>query len=119
VLVRARSLWQGGSSPGICDLLRTLPLKSPLTALQKHPDQWPKGFALFAEPIFHPGRHLGIVLLRHGHRRPFDAALAPQHGHRGKVLMSARIKWARMVAIEFGMWRSGRAGGASGSIIIG
>jgi hypothetical protein len=43
------------------------------------------------------------VDLRHGRRRPFDAALAPQHGHRGKVLMSARIKRARMVAIEFGM----------------
>jgi hypothetical protein len=60
-----------------------------------------------------------IFLLRHGRRRLFDAALAPQHGHRGKVLMSSRIKWARMVAIEFGMWRSGRAGGASGSINFG
>jgi hypothetical protein len=62
---------------------------------------------------------VGLILLRHGRRRLFDAALAPQHGHRGKVLMSSRIKWARMVAIEFGMWRSGRAGGASGSIIFG
>jgi hypothetical protein len=40
-------------------------------------------------------------------------------GHRGKVLMSARINRARMVAIEFGTWRSSRAGGASGSIIVG
>jgi hypothetical protein len=29
--------------------------------------------------------------------------MAPQHGHRGKVLISARIKRTRMVAIEFGM----------------
>jgi hypothetical protein len=27
---------------------------------------------------------------------------------RGKVLMSARIRRARMVAIELAMWRSGR-----------
>ena len=45
--------------------------------------------------------------------------MAPQHGHRGKVLMRARINRSRMVAIEFGMWRSGREGGASGSIIVG
>jgi hypothetical protein len=35
--------------------------------------------------------------------RPFDVALAPQQGHRGKVLTSARIRRARMVAIELGM----------------
>jgi hypothetical protein len=29
--------------------------------------------------------------------------MVPQQGHRGKVLMSVRIKRARMVAIEFGM----------------
>ncbi len=47
------------------------------------------------------------------------AALAPQQGHRGRVLMSALIKRRRMVAIEFAMWRSGRKGGSSGSITVG
>ena len=42
--------------------------------------------------------------------RLYVAALAPQQGHRGRVLMSALIKRTRMVAIEFGMWRSGRKG---------
>jgi hypothetical protein len=60
-----------------------------------------------------------LILLRHDLRRLFDGAPAPQQGHLGKVLMSARINRVRMVAIEFGMWRSGRAGGASGSIILG
>jgi hypothetical protein len=46
-------------------------------------------------------------------------AVAPQHGHRGKALASARIKRVRMVAIEFGTWRSGRKGGSSGSITFG
>jgi hypothetical protein len=48
-----------------------------------------------------------------------DAATAPQHGHRSRVLTSAHIKRARMVAIEFGMCRSGRKGGSSGSVIVG
>jgi hypothetical protein len=38
-----------------------------------------------------------------GFRRRFDAAMAPQQGHRGKVLTSALIRRARTVAIEFGM----------------
>jgi hypothetical protein len=33
--------------------------------------------------------------------------------------MSALIKRKRMVAIEFGMWRSGRKGGSPGSITVG
>jgi hypothetical protein len=41
-------------------------------------------------------------LLRHNFVRLYFAALAPQQGHRGKVLMSALIKRTRMVAIEFG-----------------
>jgi len=86
------------------------------------------GFGGLAEGVTHRPSHpqgktmvgyATLILLRHGRCRPFDTALAPQHGHRGKVFMSSRIKWARMVAIEFGMWRSGRAGGASGSIIVG
>jgi len=51
--------------------------------------------------------------------RLYVAALAPQQGHRGRVLMSALIKRTRMVAIEFGMWRSGRKGGSPGSITAG
>jgi hypothetical protein len=41
---------------------------------------------------------------------------AAQHGHRGKCLTRARTSRRRMVAIEFGMCRSGRSGGASGSV---
>ena len=47
------------------------------------------------------------------------AAFAPQQGHRGRVFASAVIKRARIVAIEFGKWRSGRKGGSSGSITVG
>jgi hypothetical protein len=43
----------------------------------------------------------------------------PQHGHRGKVLTMASAKRIRIVAIEFGMWRSGRNGGSSGLITLG
>jgi hypothetical protein len=44
---------------------------------------------------------------------------AHQQGHRGMVLTSALIRRARMVAIELGMWRSGRKGGCSGSTTFG
>ncbi len=79
-------------------------------------------FLFYAQPIQGNGvtkLYCRLILLRHGRRRPFNAALAPQHGHCGKVLMSARINRARMVATEFGMWRSSRVGGASGSIVVG
>ena len=39
-----------------------------------------------------------------------------QQGHRESVLTSATINRRRTVAIEFGIWRSGRKGGTSGSI---
>ena len=42
-----------------------------------------------------------------------------QHGHRGKRLTIASISLWRMVAIEFGMWRSGRKGGSPGSVTVG
>ena len=51
--------------------------------------------------------------------RRFVVALLPQQGHRGRFLMSALINRTRTVAIEFGMWRSGRKGGSSGSITLG
>ena len=50
--------------------------------------------------------------------RLYLAVFVPQQGHRSKVLMIALIKRMRMVAIEFGMWRSGRKGGSPGSIIV-
>jgi hypothetical protein len=52
-------------------------------------------------------------------RRLCRAAFAPQQGQRGKFFTSALINRTRMVAIEFGMWRSGRKGGSSGSIMVG
>src|SRR5205814_7801933 len=51
--------------------------------------------------------------------RLYVAGLAPQQGHRGRIPMSALINRTRTVAIEFGMWRSGRKGGSSGSITFG
>lgn len=38
-----------------------------------------------------------------------------QHGHRSSVLARATVSLRRMVAMELGMWRSGRIGGAVGS----
>jgi hypothetical protein len=73
--------------------------------------------------IVHVGRNLMSkhrrLLLHHKFRRLCLEALLPQQGHRGRVLMSALIKRKRMVAIEFGMWRSGRKGGSPGSITVG
>src|SRR6267378_8113238 len=40
--------------------------------------------------------------------RLYVAGLVPQQGHRGRVLISTLINRTRTVAIEFGMWRSGR-----------
>ena len=60
-----------------------------------------------------------LVVLRHNFCRLYVAALLPQQGHRGRVLMSALIRRMRMVAIEFAMWRSGRKGGSSGSVTFG
>ena len=51
--------------------------------------------------------------------RTCPARGAPQHGQRGKRLMIAAMSLRRMVAIEFGMCRSGRKGGSSGSITVG
>ena len=63
--------------------------------------------------------YLGALRRWHEAGFAFDAAAVPQHGHRGRVLTSAWIRRTRMVAIEFGMWRSGRAGRSSRSIIVG
>src|SRR3954447_2518606 len=42
-----------------------------------------------------PADEIILVLLRHEFRRPLAAAMVPQQGHRGKVLMSARISRTR------------------------
>src|ERR1700730_14605539 len=61
-----------------------------------------------------------LVLLHHKTlRRVFLGIGVAQHGHRDRVATSATIRCRRMVAIEFGMWRSGRNGGASGSVTVG
>jgi hypothetical protein len=61
-----------------------------------------------------------VVLLPHDFlRRDGFATTALQHGHCGRLLTSAPISRRRMVAIEFGMCRSGRSGGSSGSVTVG
>jgi len=60
-----------------------------------------------------------IVLLRHKLRRERVKFLAAQHGHRDRMATSLTISCRRSVAMEFGTWRSGRSGGASGSVTLG
>src|SRR6266851_2894807 len=60
---------------------------------------------------------LGQAVLRHAVRRSVFAR--PQQGQRGRRLASAAAIRRRIVAIELGTCRSGRSGGASGSIIFG
>src|SRR6266496_3754104 len=63
---------------------------------------------------------IDLVLLCHKFfcrdRLPIGAA---QHGHRDRVVASAKINLLRIVAIEFGTWRSVRSGGASRSVTVG
>ena len=56
---------------------------------------------------------LGLVLLCHKFWCPFRAA---QHGQRESVVARAATNLRRIVAIEFGTWRSGRNGGSSGLV---
>src|SRR5260221_12024490 len=60
-----------------------------------------------------------LVLLRYKLLRARFRAVPPQHGHRGNRLTIAAMSLRRMVAIEFGMRRSGRKGGSSGSVTVG
>src|SRR3954449_8281351 len=64
---------------------------------------------------------------QHGHRsrlwaratvslRRMVAKWVAQHGHRSRLWARATVSLRRMVAIEFGTCRSGRIGGAAGSI---
>src|SRR5260221_8550273 len=61
-----------------------------------------------------------LVLLRYKFlRERCPAAAPPQHGQRDKRPTIAMMSLRRMVAIEFGMCRSGRKGGSSGSVTVG
>ena len=61
-----------------------------------------------------------LVLLRHNFRRLPCAEIGPtQQGHRDSVATRATINLRRIVAMEFGTWRSGRNGGPSGPISFG
>ena len=62
---------------------------------------------------------MALVLLRYKLLRARCGAAPPQHGQRGKRLTIAAMSLRRMVAIEFGMCRSGRKGGSSGSVTVG
>ena len=63
---------------------------------------------------------IAIILLRHKRLGlEYLRFVAAQHGHRGRPLTRAMISLWRMVAMEFGMCRSGRNGGSSGSITVG
>src|SRR3954466_8478665 len=58
-----------------------------------------------------------LLLLRH--EREWCGGLrkwVAQHGHRSRLRARATVSLRRMVAIEFGTCRSGRIGGAAGSI---
>ena len=57
--------------------------------------------------------YIGLVLLCHKFRCLFRAA---QHGQRESVVARAATNLRRIVAIEFGTWRSGRNGGSSGLV---
>ena len=63
----------------------------------------------------HEGQPAGcpLVLLCHKFWCPFRAA---QHGQRESVVARAATNLRRIVAIEFGTWRSGRNGGSSGLV---
>ena len=54
-----------------------------------------------------------LVLLCHKFRYLFRAA---QHGQRDSIVARATTNRRRIVAIEFGTWRSGRNGGCSGLV---
>lgn len=61
-----------------------------------------------------------IFLLRHNFlRRTCLSIGVAQQGHRDKVATTATINLLRIVAIEFGTWRSVLSGGASGSVTVG
>jgi hypothetical protein len=56
-----------------------------------------------------------LVLLCHKFRYLFRPA---QHGQRNSIVARATTSLRRIVAIEFGNWRSGRNGGSSGLVTL-
>jgi hypothetical protein len=60
-----------------------------------------------------------LVLLHHKSHLRYFANGVVQQGHRGKLLTSAVMRRRRTVAIEFGICRSGRKGGAAGFVTVG
>ena len=56
-----------------------------------------------------------LILLCHKFRHLF---LAAQHGQRDSFVARATTNLRRIVAIEFGTWRSGRNGGSSGLVTL-
>src|SRR6185312_11749331 len=60
-----------------------------------------------------------LVLLRHKRRRFVCLIGRMQQGQRERFRTMATISLRRIVAIEFGMRRSGRSSGASGSVTVG
>ena len=62
----------------------------------------------------------GLIVLRH----EFLLVVLPdfgiaQQGHRDNARATPTVSLRRMVAMELGTWRSGRSGGASGSVTFG
>jgi hypothetical protein len=64
-------------------------------------------------------RHKMCHKLRRSERLERAGVAAWQHGHRSRRLTMALTIRRRIVAMELGMWRSGRNGGAAGSVTVG
>ena len=61
-----------------------------------------------------------LILLRHNfHRADLPVTDCVQQGQRDRVIVSPTIKRLRMVWMESATCRSGRKGGAAGSITLG
>jgi len=79
----------------------------------------PLAFTIVMRMLPQSKQAIGLVLLCHKFARAPRGAAAPQQGQRGKRSTMAAMSRRRMVAIEFGMWRSGRKGGCAGSATVG
>jgi hypothetical protein len=60
-----------------------------------------------------------LVLLHHIFRCTLATFREPQQGHRGRRSTRATTSRRRSVVMAFGIWRSGRSGGAVGSVTDG
>jgi hypothetical protein len=87
--------------------------------LYAHEANWP-GFTPPRWPVFTPPLTKLLILLRHKRNRVAGGrGVDWQHGHRARDFASATVRRFLIAAIEFSTWRSGRMGGASGSITVG